>query len=230
MNKLIAFIIKSRNIILIAALLIAAICVWAWFQLDIEAYPDISDDEVGVITQVNGLPAEEMEQQVTIPIERALNTVPGVISKRSKTIFGLSIVNLTFNDKTNIYLARQLVLEKLKDAQLPEGAEPVLAPLTMAMGEIFRYVIEAPDSVSVTQLWVIQDYVIIPKLLQDEGVVDVNNFGGLVKQFQVVINPLQLEKYNLKVQDIADAITANNKSTGGNFIIIGSSQMNIRGI
>ncbi|MEI6821818.1 MAG: CusA/CzcA family heavy metal efflux RND transporter [Bacteroidota bacterium] len=230
MNKLIAFIIKSRNIILIAALLIAAIGVWAWFQLDIEAYPDISDNEVGVITQVNGLPAEEMEQQVTIPIERALNTVPGVISKRSKTIFGLSIVNLTFNDKTNIYLARQLVLEKLKDAQLPEGAEPVLAPLTMAMGEIFRYVIEAPDSVSVTQLREIQDYVIIPKLLQAEGVVDVNNFGGLVKQFQVVINPLQLEKYNLKVQDIADAITANNKSTGGNYIRIGSSQMNIRGI
>ena len=230
MNKLIAFIIKSRNIILIAALLIAAIGVWAWFQLDIEAYPDISDNEVGVITQVNGLPAEEMEQQVTIPVERALNTVPGVISKRSKTIFGLSIVNLTFNDKTNIYLARQLVLEKLKDAQLPDGAEPVLAPLTMAMGEIFRYVIEAPDSVSVTQLREIQDYVIIPKLLQAEGVVDVNNFGGLVKQFQVVINPLQLEKYNLKVQDIADAITANNKSTGGNFIRIGSSQMNIRGI
>jgi len=230
MNKLIAFIIKNRNVVLIAAFLIALIGAWAWFQLDLEAYPDISDNEVGVITQVNGLPAEEMEQQVTIPIERALNTVPGVISKRSKTIFGLSIVNLTFNEKTNIYLARQLVLEKLKDAQLPDGAEPELAPLTMAMGEIFRYVIEAPDSVNITQLREIQDYVIIPKLLQAEGVVEVDNFGGLVKQFQVVINPLQLEKYNLKVQDIADAITSNNKSTGGNFIRIGSSQMNIRGI
>ena len=117
MNKLIGFVIKNRNVILIAAMLIALIGAWAWFQLDIEAYPDISDNEVGVITQLNGLPAEEMEQQVTIPVERALNTVPGVISKRSKTIFGLSIVNLTFNDKTNIYLARQLVLEKLKDAQ-----------------------------------------------------------------------------------------------------------------
>jgi len=230
MNRLISFIIKNRNIVLIIAFLLAAIGVWAWYQLEIEAYPDISDNEVSVITQLNGLPAEEMEQQVTIPIERALNTVPGVISKRSKTIFGLSNVNLTFNDKTNIYLARQLVLEKLKDAELPDGAEPELAPMTMAMGEIFRYVIQAPDTVPITYLRELQDYVIIPKLLQAEGVVDVANFGGLVKQFQVVINPLQLEKYNLNVQDISDAIAANNKSTGGNYIRIGSTQMNIRGI
>lgn len=212
------------------ALLIAGIGIIAWSQLDIEAYPDISDNEVGVITQINGLPSEEMEQQVTIPVERALNTVPGVISKRSKTIFGLSIVTLTFNDKTDIYLARQLVLEKLKDADLPEGASPGLTPLTMAMGEIYRYVINAPDSIPLTKLRELQDYVIIPKLLQAEGVVDVNNFGGLVRQFQVVINPIQLEKYSLKVQDIADAITANNKNTGGNYIRIGSTQMNIRGI
>lgn len=214
----------------ILALLVSGFGAWTWSQLDIEAYPDISDTEVGVIAQLNGLPSEEMEQQVTIPIERALNTVPGVISKRSKTIFGLSKVSLTFNDKTDIYLARQLVLEKLRDAEVPDGVKPVLTPMTMAMGEIFRYVIEAPDSVPITYLRELQDYVIIPKLLQAEGVVDVSNFGGLVKQFQVIIKPLMLEKYNLKVQDISDAITANNKSTGGNYIRIGSSQMNIRGI
>jgi heavy metal efflux system protein len=230
MKKIVSFIIKNRAIVLLAALLLAGLGLWAWFQLDIEAYPDISDTEVAVITQLNGLPAEEMEQQVTIPIERALNTVPGVLSKRSKTIFGLSNVTLTFNDRTNIYLARQLVLEKLKGADLPEGTEPELAPMTMAMGEIFRYVIDAPDSIPLTYIRELQDYVIIPKLLQAEGVVDVANFGGLVKQFQVVINPLQLEKYNLKVQDIADAITLNNKNTGGNYIRIGSTQMNIRGI
>ncbi len=230
MKRLISFIIKNRAIAIMIALLTAGIGIIAWYQLDIEAYPDISDNEVGVITQINGLPSEEMEQQVTIPIERALNTVPGVISKRSKTIFGLSIVTLTFNDKTDIYLARQLVLEKLKDADLPEGASPGLTPLTMAMGEIYRYVINAPDSIPLTRLRELQDYVIIPKLLQAEGVVDVNNFGGLVRQFQVVINPIQLEKYNLKVQDVADAITANNKNTGGNYIRIGSTQMNIRGI
>ncbi len=230
MTRLINFIIKNRAIVLLSALLLAAAGAWAWFQLEIEAYPDISDNEVGVITQLNGLPSEEMEQQVTIPIERALNTVPGVISKRSRTIFGLSNVTLTFNDKINIYLARQLVLEKLKDAELPSEAQPTLTPLTMAMGEIFRYVIEAPNSVPLTYIRELQDYVVIPKLLQAEGVVDVSNFGGLIKQFQVVIDPLQLEKYNLKVQDISDAITANNKNTGGNYIRIGATQMNIRGI
>ena len=230
MARLINFIIKNRAIVLLLAMLIAGAGAWAWFQLEIEAYPDISDNEVGVITQLNGLPSEEMEQQVTIPIERALNTVPGVISKRSRTIFGLSNVTLTFNEKINIYLARQLVLEKLKDAQIPGDAEPELAPLTMAMGEIFRYVIEAPDSVPLTHIRELQDYVIIPKLLTAEGVVDVSNFGGLIKQFQVVMNPLQLEKYNLKVQDISDAITVNNKNTGGNYIRIGATQMNIRGI
>ena len=152
MNRLIRFIIKHRNIVLIIASLVAIMGIWAWYQLEIEAYPDISDNDVDIITQMNGLPAEEMEQQVTIPIERALNTVPGIISKRSKTIFGLSKVCLVFNDKTNIYLARQLVLEKLKDAELPEGAEPELAPMTMAMGEIFRYVIQAPDTVPITCL------------------------------------------------------------------------------
>jgi heavy metal efflux system protein len=230
MSKLITFIIRHRAIILLLALLLTGIGAWTWLKLDIEAYPDISDTEVGVISQLNGLPAEEMEQQVTIPVERALNTVPGVISKRSKTIFGLSIVTLTFNDKTNIYLARQLVLEKLKDADIPAGVSPVLTPMTMAMGEIFRYVIDAPDSCAITYLRELQDYVIVPKLLQAEGVVDVANFGGLVRQFQVIINPISLEKYNLKVQDVADAIAANNKSTGGNYIRIGSSQMNIRGI
>ena len=120
---------------MLAALLLAATGVWAWFQLDIEAYPDISDTEVGVITQLNGLPSEEVEQQVTIPVERALNTVPGVISKRSRSIFGLSNVTLTFDDKTDIYRARQLVLEKLKDAELPDG---VLAQVSEVRdGQVF---------------------------------------------------------------------------------------------
>ena len=92
MNRLIRFIIKHRNIVLIIASLVAIMGIWAWYQLEIEAYPDISDNDVDIITQMNGLPAEEMEQQVTIPIERALNTVPGIISKRSKTIFGLNIL------------------------------------------------------------------------------------------------------------------------------------------
>lgn len=230
MTRFTSFIVRHRVVTLLAAFLLCLAGLWAWFQLDVEAYPDISDNEVNLMTQVNGLPAEEMEQQVTIPLERALNTVPGVIAKRSRTIFGLSKITLSFGDHLDLYLARQLVLEKLRDVELPEGAVPELGPMTMAMGEIFRYVLEGPPDMPLTTLTELQEYVVIPKLLQAEGVADVSNFGGLIKQYQVIVNPLQLEKYGLKVGDIADAITANNRNTGGNFIRIGATQMNIRGL
>jgi cobalt-zinc-cadmium resistance protein CzcA len=230
MDRLIALILKHRLVAVGAGLLIVFLGLLAWKGLEIEAYPDISDNEVNVITQLSGLPAEEMEQQVTIPIERALNTVPGVISKRSRTIFGLSKVSLIFNDRIDLYLARQLVLEKLREAELPEGAQPVLGPMTMAMGEIFRYVIEAPPDVPLERLTELQQYVIIPKLLQADGVVDVSNFGGLIRQFQVVVDPLRLEKFGLGIQNVAEAIAANNRNSGGGFLRVGVSQMNIRGL
>ena len=230
MDRLIALILKHRFVAVGAGLLIVVLGLLAWQGLEIEAYPDISDNEVNVITQLSGLPAEEMEQQVTIPIERALNTVPGVISKRSRTIFGLSKVSLIFNDRIDLYLARQLVLEKLREAELPEGTQPVLGPMTMAMGEIFRYVIEAPPDVPLERLTELQQYVIIPKLLQADGVVDVSNFGGLIRQFQVVVDPLRLEKFGLGIQNVAEAIAANNRNSGGGFLRVGVSQMNIRGL
>ena len=230
MNKIIDGLLANRILTLVAAFAICLGGAYAWKQLDVEAYPDISDISVNVITQVNGLPAEEMEMQVTVPIERALNTVPGVISKRSRTIFGLSIIALTFEDKMDIYRARQLVLEKLSTADVPDGVKPELGPMTPSIGEIFRYVVEAPDSVSLTDIRELQDYVIIPRLLYAEGVIDVANFGGLVRQFQIVINPIQLEKYKLSVTQISESVTANNKNTGGNYLKIGSTQMNIRGV
>ncbi len=229
-DRLTEFLVTKRILTLVVTLLFCFLGIYSWTQLEIVAYPDISDIEVSIITQVNGLPAEEVELQVTIPIERALNTVPGVISKRSRTIFGLSIVRLTFSEKTDIYRARQLVGEKLSYAEIPKDVSPVLGPMTPSIGEIFRYVIEAPDEISLTELREIQDYVIIPRLLQAEGVVDIINFGGLIRQYQVVVNPIQLEKYNLSVQSIATAIQANNENTGGSYMIVGSSQMNIRGI
>ncbi len=229
-NQLINFILEKRIFTLAILVSISLLGMWSWTELDLEAYPDISDIEVTVITQMIGLPAEEMEMQVTVPIERSLNTVPGVIAKRSRTIFGLSVVRLTFDDDTSIYLARQLITEKLKDAKLPKEAEPKLGPMTPSIGEIFRYVVEGNESIPLTQLREIQDYVIIPHLLQAKGVVDVTNFGGLVRQYQVVLNPIQLEKFSLNVRDIADSIHINNRNTGGSFLTIGASQMNIRGI
>src|SRR5437016_2931018 len=116
--------------------------VWAFQQLKIEAYPDISDTQVVVISLYSGRAAEEVERQVTVPIERALNSVPNVIARRSRTIFGLSVVELTFEYGTNDYFARQVVLEKLRDAALPDGVTPTLGPLSTPIGELYRYSVE----------------------------------------------------------------------------------------
>src|ERR671935_1839126 len=127
--------------ILLGAVLVAA-GVWAFNQLSIEAYPDISDTQVVVITTYPGHAAEEIEQQVSVPIERALNSVPNVIARRSRTIFGLSVVELTFEYGTSDYFARQVVLEKLRDATLPDGVTPTLGPLSTPIGELYRYTLE----------------------------------------------------------------------------------------
>jgi cobalt-zinc-cadmium resistance protein CzcA len=224
------FIIHNKALSGVLAIVICLIGIWTWTELEVVAYPDISDIEVSVITKMTGLPSEEMEMQVTIPIERALNTVPGVISKRSRTIFGLSVVKMTFTDDTDLHLARQLTLEKLRDVELPEGAVSKLGPMTPAIGEIYRYVIEGDESYSLTDLRELQEYIVIPKILQAEGVIDVANFGGLIRQYQIVVDPIQLEKYGLSVSDLAEAIRSNNNNTGGSFIVLGSSQMNIRGV
>ena len=120
--------------------------IYSYRQLKIEAYPDISDTQVVVITLFPGHAAEEMEQQVTVPIERALNSAPNVIARRSRTIFGLSVVELTFAYNTDDYFARQVVLEKLRDADLPDGATPTLGPLSTPIGELFRYTLQAPKA------------------------------------------------------------------------------------
>ncbi|MDX1957716.1 MAG: CusA/CzcA family heavy metal efflux RND transporter [Leptospiraceae bacterium] len=222
------FILTNRKLVLALLLIVFFTGIWSMLKLNLEAYPDISDTEVTIITQVYGLPAEEIESQITIPIERIMSSVPDVISKRSKSIFGLSVVQLIFESKSDVIAARYSVSEKLKLLDLPIGVKPELGPMTSSVGEIFRYVIEGSEDISL--LREIQDYIVIPNLLQTKGVEDISNFGGLLKQFQVVIDPLQLEKYSLGIEDITSAINSNNQNTGGSFVIVGASQMNIHGI
>ncbi len=221
------FALNQRFLVLAATALLCGVGVWAWLNLKIEAYPDVADTEVDIITKFPGRPAEEVEQQVTIPVERSVNAVPRVLSRRSRTIFGLSIVKLNFEEGTDDYFARQQVLEKLRDADLPDGVTPELAPLTTPIGEILRYVVEGKGK-SPMELREIQDWVVTPHLLQAPGVADVVNFGGLVRQYDIVIDPQQLQKYDLTIQSVADAISANNASTGGNVITSGASQLTIR--
>ncbi|HYB44441.1 MAG TPA: efflux RND transporter permease subunit, partial [Candidatus Methylomirabilis sp.] len=220
--------LARRGLVLIAAVAMAVAGGWAFRLLKLEAYPDISDPGVVVITQYPGFAAEEVEQQVTIPIERALNNTPNVIARRSRTIFGLSVVELTFEDGTNDYFARQVVLEKLRDANLPDGVTPTLGPLSTGISEFYRYVL-AGAGYDAMQLRELQDWVVVPRLLQVPGVADVANFGGLVRQYQIEIDPKALNKYHLSVRQIADAVRNNNRNAGGSLLDLGQQSLAIRG-
>lgn len=229
-RKLVHFALRQRIVTLLFALLLIVGGIVAYLTIKIEAYPDVADTEVDIITKYPGRAAAEVEQQVTVPIERALNAVPNVSNRRSRTIFGLSIVKLSFDEGTDDYFARQQVIEKLKDAELPDGLSPELAPLSTPVGEIYRYVIEGPPGTSPMNLRTLQDWTVVPKLLQAKGVADVVNFGGLVKQYSVILDPLKLRKYGLSANTIANAIQANNANTGGNTIDHGGQALAIRGI
>jgi cobalt-zinc-cadmium resistance protein CzcA len=202
---------------------------YSWKQLAIDAYPDIADVTVEVITQVPGLAAEEVEQQIAIPIERALNGMPGLVTMRSGNTFGISSISLVFEDGVDDYWARQRVQERLADVELPFGATPGLNPLTSPTGEIYRYIIESKNH-DLRELTDLNKWVIIPSLKQVTGVADVSNFGGITTQFQIELNPTKLEQYNLSLSDVTDNIKKNNANAGGSMLNHGDLSYVIRGI
>ncbi len=227
--KLLRFALQQRFVTLALGGGLIGLGLWAFTQLQIEAYPDISDTQVIVITLYPGHAAEEVEQQVTVPIERVLNSVPNVIARRSRTIFGLSVVELTFAYGTDDYFARQVALEKLRDATLSDGVTPTLGPLSTPIGELYRYTLngERYDEMALREL---EDWVIEPRLLQVPGVADVTPFGGLIKQYQIEIDPLALDKYDLSISQIAQAVNANNQNAGGALLDNRQQAMVIRGV
>jgi len=228
-GRLLRFALQQRFITIVVTIALIALGIYCFQQLKVEAYPDISDTQVVVITAFPGQAAEETEQQITIPIERALNSVPNLIARRSRTIYGLSVVELTFTYETNDYFARQVVLERLRDAQLPEGVTPQIAPLTTSIGEMYRFRLDGPGR-SDLELREIEDWIVAPRLLQVPGVADVVPFGGLVKQYQVEVSPPALAKYGLSVKNVVDAIQANNRNAGGALLSTGQQSMVIRGV
>lgn len=230
-SKIIEFSLSKRWIVLGIILLISVIGVWCYTLLKIEAYPDISDTNVVIITKYNGRAAEEVEQQVTIPVERVLNSVPHVMSRRSRTIFGLSVVQLSFEDGIDDFYARQVVNEKLATAEIPDGVTPELAPMTTPVGEVFRYVVEASDErYTPMDIRTLHDWTIKPYLLQTQGVADISPFGGPIKQFHVLTSPERLKRYDLTLKDIITSIEDNNLNTGGNIIQRGGQGFAVRGI
>ena len=216
---------------LIAALFVL-LCVfgyYSWKQLSVEAYPDIADTTSQVVTQVPGLAAEEIELQITIPIERALNGMPGMHVMRSNSTFGLSMITIVFEDGIDDYFARQRIQERLNGVELPYEAVPELDPLTSPIGEVYRYIIEG-DGYSLRELTDLQNFVIIPKLNQVAGVAEVTNFGGVTTQFQIELDPHKLEQYGLSLSDVTQTIEENNVNAGGSVLTRGDLGYVVRGI
>ncbi len=226
---LIRLALRHRWVILSMAALIAGLGVWAFRHQQIDAYPDISGQMVEVITTYAGKATEEVERQVTVPIEIAMRTVPRVDVIRSRTIFGLSIVDVLFQEGTENYWVRQRVQEKLDEAVLPDGVKPALAPLATAYGEIYRYELTSDGTHDLMEVRTLNDWVVIPRLLRCDGVADVSNFGGYAKQFTATFNPAQLQRFGLSLGDVMDAVKSNNASAGGSVLRRGSMSLVIRG-
>ena len=214
---------------LLAAMVLAVAGIVSFRLQSIDAYPDISPQVVMVITTYPGRATEEVERQVTVPIELAMGNVPRVESVRSRTIFGLSVVELMFEEGVEAYFARQRVQERLPDIELPTGVQPELGPLATAYGEIYRYELASSRSHDLMELRTLNDWVVIPGLLRTPGVAEVINFGGHAKQFTVTLEPAQLERFGLTLQDVVEAVQANNANAGGSVLRRGSMSFVIRG-
>ena len=175
-----------------------------------------------------GLAVAEIEQQITVPLERELNGIPGLKVMRSKNFFGISKITLVFEDGVDDYWARQRVMERIADIELPFGAQPGLDPLTSPTGEIFRYVVTGDRSLR--ELTDLNHWVIIPRLKQIYGIADVSNFGGITTQYQIEIDPDRLTAYGLSLSEVTDAIEDNNANAGGSTLMRGDLSYVIRGV
>src|SRR6266404_9226106 len=217
-------------------LVVAMICVfvsiygyYSWTQLSIEAYPDIADTSSQVVTQAPGMAAEEVEQRITIPLERELNGTPGLLFMRSKSTFGLSLISIVFRDGIEKYWARQRINERIQDVTLPPGITAGLDSVTSPTGQIYYYTLES-DTKGQRELSEIQRWTVIPALKQVPGVADVSNFGGITTQFQLQLDPQQLIRFNLSLANVEAAINANSSNAGGSVVARGDLGFVIRAI
>lgn len=227
-HHIIAFCLQQRPLIIGAALFLAAVGFASFQRMPVQAFPDVQNVFVQVVTQFPGQAPEEVEKLVTLPIEKEMNGLPHLINLRSVSIFGLSVVTLTFDDDAEDYFSRQQVLERLRAVSLPNDTQPLLGPLSTGVGEIFRYRIEAPGMPLLEQR-ALQDWVVERKLRSVQGVADVVAFGGGVKQYQVSIDPLRLKSYDLTLTDVYRAIADNNANFGGGYIEHGYEALVVRG-
>ncbi|AEF99436.1 efflux RND transporter permease subunit [Methylomonas methanica] len=228
-ERIIAFCLQQRLMVIGATLAIALSGIVAFEKLPVQAFPDVQNVFVQVVTQYPGQAPEEVEKLVSLPIEREMNGLPHLLNMRSVSIFGLSVVTLTFDDDAEDYFSRQQVLERLQNADIPDDTKPQLGPLSTGVGEILRYVIDAKHLPLVEQR-ALQDWVIEPRLRTVQGVADVVSYGGGIKEYKVAAKPDRLKNYNISLNQMFDAIAANNTNTGGGYIEQGDEALVVRGV
>ena len=228
-EKIVSLALHRRMVAIVIAVLVALYGYYSWTQLKIEAYPDISDVTVQVTTQALGYSAEDVEQQITIPLERTLSATPGSALIRSSSTFGLSLITIIFADGIELYWARQRVLELLNQVTLPTGITSQLDPVTGPVDEIYRYTLQS-DTKNLQELSEIQRWKVALAIQRIPGVANVDTFGGLAKQYSLELDPIELNRYGLALSDVVSAINNNTSNSGGSRIARGEQSYVIRGI
>ena len=230
-HALVDFALNHRFLVLAAAILLLFWGVISFHNLPVEAYPDVANNYVQIITQWPGRAAEEVEQQVTIPIEIAVNGIPHLEHVRSISMFGLSNLILVFDDASQNDWNRQKALERLSQVELPASVQPRIGTDFSPVGEIYLYTLESTNpQFDLMELRSIEDWVVEKQLRSVPDVVDVSSLGGLTKEYQVRIDPDKLVSYGLSLDQVEQQLTNNNANGGGSFVEVGLQQVNVRTI
>lgn len=228
--RAVEFALKNKLPTLGLAGLILAMGIWSWIGIQKEAYSDIADTQVRLVAAFPGRAAVEVEERVTLPIERVLNNTPNVRVRRSRTINGLVVFQFVFEEGTDDYFARMRLMEKVKEADIPPEVVPSLAPMSSPSGEIYRYIVESTKNHTPMEVRTVQDWVVMPKILGVPCIADVVTFGGLDKQYHVITTPERLVQYNTNLDDVVNAISNNNLNTGANILRQGDQGFAIRSL
>ena len=232
-NSILNFSVRQRMLVILASLTLAGFGWMSLKQIPIDAFPDVTNVQVQVLATAGGMSPPDMEKLVTRPIEIELAGLPKLTEVRSVSKIGLCVITVVFEDSVDDYFARQLVFERLSGVRdkLPQGVEVQLGPVSTGLGEIYQYTLVSKDKkYDATELRTIQQYIVRPILRTVPGVTDVNSFGGLVKQYQVLIKPDRLTSYGITLQQVFEALAKNNANASGNFIEHGSEQYVVRGL
>jgi len=228
-NRIVAFALQQRLLVVLLALGLAAAGVWAYNVLPMDAYPNLSPPMVDIVMQWPGHSAEEVERLITVPVELGLNAIPGMVTKRSISLYGLSDVTLTFADGTDHYFARQLVYNRIPAITLPDGVAPSMSPMSPPSGLVYRYVLQSTDR-SPMELKTLDDWVVAPQYRSVPGVADDSGFGGGTMQYQVLLDPVKIAALGLSVAQVESALAANNSNAGGGFYSQGGQFFYVRGL